>query len=433
MRKYLDNIGWLLCEKLVSLALNIFVVALVARYLGSGSFGLLSFAIAVVTIFYVAIGGEWMNLVLVRDIVKMPNHENEIMGVAVVLKCIFAIVAWFCLYAVITIFSDDNLLKWLLLVIALGAGFRSFNVIELWFHSRVEARYSVHAKNAALILSSVVKIVLVKIEAPLIAFAWVVVLESIVFSVVLLVAYHAKGRNILNWSFSVTQARVFLRSSLPMLFTATAGIIYMRIDQVMLKVMVDNNAVGIYSAGVRLSELWYFIPLAIVSTVFPVLILTREADAEKYMRRLQGLYSLLTFIAIAVAVPVTFFAENIVHIIFGPEYMDASNVLRIYIWSGVFMFLSLASTRYLVAEDFTGIAFIRNLIGMILNVAMNYVLIPRYGINGAAVATLLSYGFAVFSIGLIRKTRGQFILMLRSFVFTGLTDNIRLFFKQPNQ
>ena len=188
----------------------------------------------------------------------------------------------------------------------------------------------------------------------------------------------------------------------------------MRIDQVMIKEMITPEAVGNYSVAVRLSEVWYFIPMAITSSLFPAIINAKKVSEKLYHRRLQKLYDLMTWLAIGIALPMTFLANDIIRLLFGVQYQDAAGVLRIYVWAGVFVFLGVASSQYLVAENYTKISFFRTFAGGIVNVILNIIMIPKYGINGAATATLISYFVATFFIGFIPKTSKQAVSMVKS-------------------
>ena len=124
----------------------------------------------------------------------------------------------------------------------------------------------------------------------------------------------------------------------------------------------------------------------------------------------------MVWIAVAIALPTTFLAPWIIKILYGNAYSPAASVLSIYIWAGVFVFLGVASSQYLMAENYTRISFYRTFIGAIVNVILNIILIPKYTINGAAIATVVSYFVATFFIGLIPKTKKQAILMIKSLI-----------------
>ena len=188
----------------------------------------------------------------------------------------------------------------------------------------------------------------------------------------------------------------------------------------MIKQMLGDSEVGYYAAAVRLCEAWYFLPMIITTSLFPAIVNAKKIDENLYQSRLQKLYDLLAWAAIFIALPTTFLSNFIIEILYKPEFLPAAPVLTIYIWAGVATFLGVASSQYLIAENFTKIAFLRTFIGMIANIILNFILIPIYGITGSAAATLISYSAATFSIIFDKDTRTQSFMMIRAILFIDL-------------
>ena len=191
----------------------------------------------------------------------------------------------------------------------------------------------------------------------------------------------------------------------------------MKIDQVMIKEMLGAEQVGHYAAAVRLSEAWYFIPMAITSSVFPAIINAKKQSEELYYQRLQKLYDLMVWLALAIALPTTFLAPWVIRVLYGDAFLPAAGVLSIHIWAGVFVFLGVANGRWIIAENLQYIATIRSTAGAIVNIALNIVLIPKYGINGAAISTFFSVFVAThITFSFINKARKVFIMQNKSFL-----------------
>ena len=125
----------------------------------------------------------------------------------------------------------------------------------------------------------------------------------------------------------------------------------MKIDQVMIKEMMNAEAVGQYAAAVRLSEVWYFIPMVITASLFPAIINAKKKNENLYYLRLQRLYDFMAFMAIAIALPMTFLSDWIVELLYGAQYNQAGSVLVIHIWAGVFVFLGVASAKWFLVEN----------------------------------------------------------------------------------
>jgi len=192
--------------------------------------------------------------------------------------------------------------------------------------------------------------------------------------------------------------------------------IYMKIDQVMIKEMLGTEQVGYYAAAVRLSEAWYFVPMAITSSVFPAIINAKKQSEELYYKRLQRLYDLMVWLAVAIALPTTFLAPWVIKILYGGAFFPAAGVLSIHIWAGVFVFLGVASGRWFLCENMQKEAFYRTFLGAICNIVLNIIMIPKYGIIGAAVSTLISQSIAAYFYDVLnKKTRYVFWIKTRSF------------------
>jgi O-antigen/teichoic acid export membrane protein len=191
--------------------------------------------------------------------------------------------------------------------------------------------------------------------------------------------------------------------------------IYMKIDQVMIKEMMDNEAVGQYAAAVRISEAWYFIPMVISSSLFPAIISAKKQSEELYYKRLQHLYDFMVWTSVAIALPMTFLSNWVVRFLYGSQYDPAGNVLMIHIWAGLFVSLGVASGKWFLTENFQMLAFWRTFYGMIINVVLNFTLIPQYGIQGAAIATLISQAVAAYVSDLFNhKTKSVFFMKTKS-------------------
>jgi O-antigen/teichoic acid export membrane protein len=419
-RKYFANTSWLLGERALRIAVSLFVGIYVARYLGPERFGLLSYALSFVGIF-VALATLGLDEVVVRELIKTPEQREKILGTSFLLKLVGTLLMWAAILVAIPLTENDLQTNILIIIIAFGTVFQAFNVIDLNFQAKVKSKYVVHAQFVQLIISSIVKIILVFNEAPLIWFASVYSLDVIVLAMGLVFAYLYNGDNIFSWKWSFETSKYLLHDSWPLILAGVVISVYMKIDQVMIKEMLGAKEVGLYAAAVKLSEAWYFIPMAIASSLFPAIINAKVYQKEVYYQRLQKLYDLMVWIAIAIALPTTFLSTLVVEFLYGKEYLGSSSVLIIHIWTAVFVFLGVASSKYLLAENFIKKTFYRTFIGALLNIIMNYYLIGIIGIQGAAISTLVSHFFAAYFYDILDKDlRIMFIMKTKSLFFYSL-------------
>jgi O-antigen/teichoic acid export membrane protein len=191
----------------------------------------------------------------------------------------------------------------------------------------------------------------------------------------------------------------------------------------MIKEMLDAKAVGQYAAAVRLSEAWYFIPMVIASSLFPAIINAKKESEKLYYGRLQRLYTFMVWLAIGIALPLTFLSDWLVMLLYGTDYSQAGVVLMIHIWAAIFVFLGVVSGKWYLSENLQILVFWRAFFGMIVNVYLNYILMPVYGVIGAAIATLFGQISAALLFDLFhRQTRSIFWMKIKSFAFIGLFD-----------
>ncbi|MBC8257395.1 MAG: flippase, partial [SAR324 cluster bacterium] len=280
---------------------------------------------------------------------------------------------------------------------------------DFYFQSQVQSKFAVRAQALQLLITSIFKIYLVWSQAELIWFAFALMLDQAVVAVLFLLVYRWQIELFPLFSFRWIQAKKLMKDAWPLIFAGMVVSVYMKIDQVMLKEMLDAKAVGIYAAAVKLCEAWYFVPTAVIASLFPAVIEARKKSEPLYEKRVQKLYDLMVWGALLVALPTTLLADWVIYIFYGVDYQEAADVLKLYIWAGVFVSLGGASSKWLIAENLARYSFYMTALGAILNIVCNYFLIPIYGIRGAAIATLISYGTAAYlSLALFDKTRNNF-------------------------
>ncbi|MBN3872993.1 flippase [Nostoc sp. JL33] len=415
LRAIIANTGWLFADRILRMGASLVVGVWVARYLGVQQYGLFNYALAFVSLFS-PIFTLGLDDVVVRHIVRQSSNKEEILGTTFWLKFLGGIAS--VLLAVSTMFflgEHETLKIWLVAILGMAGIFRATDTIEVWFQSQVQSKYTVIAKNTAFILNSVIKIALILTKAPLLAFAWVTLAEFAMSAIGLLIVYQVKGSSLWLWRWSFSAAKTLLKESLPLIFSGFAILIYMRIDQVMLGQMIGNSEVGIYSAAVRISEIWYFIPGAIVSSVAPSIYAAKEKSESLYYQRIGKLLSLMTCISFAIALPLTFLSDKIIMVMFGSGYAEAGTILAVHIWTSLFVFMGLATSPWFIAEGLNHVSLGKTLFGAILNIILNLLLIPKYAGLGAAIATIISQAAATFLCNAFdSRTQKIFKIQVRS-------------------
>ncbi len=422
-KRYFSNTSWLMAERVFRLGMALFLSILVARYLQAARFGLLSYALSFVALF-AALGTLGLDDIVVRELVRDEAKENEILGSAFLLKLVGSLLMSAAAITAALAISGCSTASALIALLCLAAVFQSADVIMLYFLARVQAKFAVCAQFISVFISAAGTVALVFFEFPLIYFALVKAIEAALLCVGLTLVFAFKAGPLRNWRFNFSIARSLLKDSWPLILITVCTTVYFRIDQVMIKHLLNDTEVGYYSAAVRLCGAWYFMPVVILSSLFPAILHARERDQALYDRRMQRLYDLMTWMAIAIAIPTTLLAKPLILLIYGPEFIEAHRVLAIYIWGGIFVFQSMARGKWIIAENLQKSIFWVAAGGVILNVGLNYLLIPPRsvlmvqprGIAGAALASVISLGAMAFVFPFfIKKVRKSWIGILHSF------------------
>ena len=410
IRKYFSNTSWLLGERILRMGVSLFVGIYIVRYLGPEKYGLLSYTMSFVWIFS-ALLDLGHREIIVRELVLYPEQRNVILGSAILLRLSGAVFLVSGVAIGLQLVDNDEQTSLMIVIIALGMAFQSWELIDYYFQSQVQSKYTAWAQTVQLIVASLIKIYLIIWQAPLIYFAAIFSLEYVITAALFLLMYKWQVGSFPIRNCNLKYAKQMLKNSFPLLLTGTAILIYMKIDQVMLKELVGTETVGTYAAAVKLCEVWYHIPVLIAVSLYPAIIGIKDKDPALYHAQLQKLYTLLVWVALVLAIPITFLADWIIYILYGNEYIESVIILKIYVWAGIFVSMSLANNKWMVIENFQNYILLTTLLGMSSNIIFNVILIPSYGAPGAAVATLISYGIGSYlSLFLFAKGQKRFLV-----------------------
>lgn len=409
IRKIVKNIGWLFFDKVMRMGIGLIIGIWITRYLGPSQFGQLSYSLALIGLL-TACSSLGMQTTVVRDLVWFNEKRGEILGTSLFLQIIAGVVCYLLLIVGMPWISADlQNEKIIIYILGLMLIFKVGEVINFYFESMILSKYVVWISTSVFLIFALFRYILIEKGFTITAFAWAATLEILVCTVFTFWFFHKLFRTKTKLSVSKVYARELWLSSWPMMLSSIAIIVYMRIDQIMLAHIKGASEVGLYSAALRLSEAWNFIPIIVTSSVFPRILKMKNQNKEKYRESVSYLFGLMILISITIALPVTLFSSSIVKFLFGLSYQRAGTVLAIHIWTSIFVFIGIVSSQWMVAENLQKVNFRRTLVGAILNILLNLILIPRYSIVGAASATLISQMYVGFLSDLFNlKTRPLF-------------------------
>lgn len=426
--KIFKNANWLVGQQIFSMVLGVFVIAVVTRYFGPEKFGQFNYALAFVGLF-TAISTLGMETLTVRAIVDDDYDEGTILCTSFFLRLVGGVLLTGLAVAIIKfIETSDQNLHILVLIMSLTMVFRSFEVIEYWIQAYQKAKLSSLIRMCIYIVTASLKVGMVIFKGTLITYALIYMLDAMIIGIALLIAYFRVREKVSPWRVSFAYAKNLLSQSWYLILSGLIVTLYMRVDQVMLGAMLpDKIELGIYSAAVRVAEMWYFVPMAIITSFKPVIMRNKSIDEYSYKTSVQALYTIVAWSGIGFGILILLFSKPIIGMLYGTEYLKAASILSISVWAGTFAMLGSARSVWLICEGLQKYSVVYISIGFVTNIALNFLLIPSYGGYGAAVATLVAQiVVAMVAPALFVKTRVSVMMMIRTLNFKAFIRYIGL-------
>jgi polysaccharide transporter, PST family len=395
-RRVSTNLAWLLADGIIRLGVVFVVGVFVARHLGPERFGDLSFATAIVSIF-IAISSIGLDPLLVRELVRRVDAHHALMGTTFWLRLLAGAIGSLASIGIACLLVPADLhLVALTAIASASVVARAFGVIDLWFQHAILSRHAVVARLASLVAASALRIMLVALDADVVWFAVAFSGEAVLTALGLVVVYAVNRGPSFSHGFRISEARRLLTEGWPGIGASLAVILYMRVDQVMLGTLSTASELGNYAVAVKLVEAANFLPVIVLASIMPVLVASHRDSGATYLLQLRRLHVAMLYGSAVFAVVMSTAGPALITFAFGDAYAPASDLIRVYAWSLIFVSMSTTTGKWLYIEGLVPFTFALQGIGAALNVGLNIALIPAYGGYGAAIATLLSYGAAAF-------------------------------------
>lgn len=413
----LSNVYWAVLGKFVNLFSALVVGIMVARYLGPEQYGLMNYVISYVMLFQ-TISLFGLDSIEVREESKGEFNARFVIGTAFTLKIILSVV--FTALVIITSwqFDADRFTIILIAVYSLVIPLNAFTVIRNYFTAIVQNEYVVKVEIISTLIGMAIKVVLLCVDAALFWFVVCSMFDYVLTATGYVAAYKSKIGRIGEWKYDRKVSRYLLKESFPLLLTNTAVIVYQRIDQVMIGNMIDNESVGYYSVASKFVEILIYLPMILSQTLMPVLVQKIKQGEEIYELKAQQFINISLWLSLLASVLVSVLAYWLILIAFGKEYLPAVAVLQVMSFKAASVALSNTAGAMLVAEGLQKYAFLRDVLGCIVCVIMNYVMLPRYGIVAAAFVSIISNIMAGYiADAIIPAYRHLFLRQTKALVF----------------
>ncbi len=416
LQTLIENTGWLVADKVVRLGVGLFVGVWVARYLAPARFGTLNYVQALVGLI-AALATMGLPDIIVRDFVRHGERGREIAATGIAIRLVGAGLSVLVAAGTVILARPGETEVLVMTVIVAGSLLpQSLDVVDQFYQAQNEVRPIVVLRNGAFLLTAAAKVAAIALGAPLLAFAAVYTLEFVLVAAAFIVYAARHGTSFGLQYATLIEAQRLTRAAWPLLVRQLAIGVYMRVDQVLLGRLLDDHAVGIYAAAARISEIWYFIPLAIMTAVVPRLA-AKHAESEEYYRAaLRKVMQAIAGLSIVAALVMSLGSRPIIHLLYGKAYAASAQVLAIHAWAGLFVGMGVASTSWFVNTRNVQFGLYQALAGAVVSLGLNLILIPRFGVVGAAWTTVASqFVSAVAFNACFRRTRQIFLIQLEAF------------------
>ena len=392
-----------------------------ARYLGPSNYGLINYA-ASIAAFCIPIMQLGMRSTLVKEIVDRPEKEGQTMGTAIGMSVISSIL---CIIGITTFTvianGDEKTTVIVCLLYSTSLIFQALEMVQYWFQAKLISKYTSLTMLFAYIVVSIYKTILLITRRNIYWFTVAQVIDFFIIAVVLLFIYKRVGGQKLTFSFK--RGRELLSKSRYYIISGMMVTLFAQTDKIMLKFMVGDSGVGQYSAAVASAGLTGFIFAAIIDSFRPSIIESKKAGSTNYGKKVGILSAIIIYLSLLQSLGMTLFSDLIVYILYGEDYAQSAGILTVLVWYTTFSYMGSVRNIWILAEEKHKYLWIINMSGALGNIALNLALIPIWGVQGAAIASLVTQIFTNFIIGFIMPPIRDFNkLMLKglnpSFVYT---------------
>lgn len=419
IKRYSENTIWLVAEKMVRMVVMLVVGIYVANQLGDKIVGEYDYIVTILSLLVVVVDFG-LDGIIVREIVKNPDKQGEILGSSFLIRLIgYAIL----LMGISTFIVIQNFTVLSLTMGILTAGYvcRTLWGLDSLFKAKVRAKYLSISTIIAILVFAVARVVTVNYTKSIL---WIAACEAM-FEVVLVVGYFCFYRfgNIVKERWFCSRAMVFklLHEAWPLAVSLAITVCYMRLDKIYVTNFLGDSANGCYSTAVKFVEVGYFLPMIICSSVFPAVINARKIDFKLYDFRLRLLFSTLIWSGLATAIVMIMISPFMIRLLLNPEFEPAIGVVQLMAINNVIVFFGIARGYWLLAEGLQRYNLLFMICGLVVNFVGNILILPHWGIQGAAVVSVATQVTAnIIAPLLVKSTRCSTVMFFQAIIGYGI-------------
>jgi len=388
-RRITRNFLSLSFSEVIAKALQLVIFIYIARVFGKTEFGKFGFALAFSFIILI-IADFGLNTLLIREISRNKDKVKKYMSNALGIKIFLVILTVIVSYLYLNLMNYDSDIKIVTYFMVVFIILQSFtDLFYSAFRAFEKMHYDASIKVLRMFILSLLIFVIMNNIRSIVFVALLFVLTEIVILFISVIIF-IKNISQLSIEFDIKFSKSLLKKSSFFGLSLMVSMLFLFIDSVMLQNFRGSAEVGIYTAVFNILLGITFIPLMFANAVYPVF--SRYFVNDKHLLKFAYKKSLqyMIILGFPISVGIFIYAGNIINLIYGEGYGESIIVLKILCWFVFLVFMSLISGIALSSINRQRSRFITQGIFLITNIILNLILIPKYGVVGAAIATVIS-------------------------------------------
>lgn len=417
--KIASNAAWIIICKGIQAVLGLVITMLTARLYGPADYGAISYA-ASLTLFVTPIAQLGFTSTLVGELVANPSDEGEIMGSSMVLSLISGALCVLGIWTFTRLTLPDEPTTILVCALySLSLLAQSAELIQYWFQAKLLSKYVAVLTLIAYALVSVYQLIVLLMGKNMALYALSKGIEYAMIAAGLLVVYRRMNGGRLR--VSLRRCASLLRRGAFYMLSGLMVMLLGQTDRIMIVNMLGEREMGLYSAAVVCANLAEFVFLAIIDSFRPVILTARQRENGEYETQMARLYAIVFYLALLQSAFVAILAKPIIAIMYGSAYKESVGILRLLVWYTAFSYIGSARLIWIYAEGQQRLLCVMNFLGALVNIGLNWILIPIWGVFGASFASLVTQIFTNVILGwflpLIRRNNS---ILIRAVKLQGL-------------
>lgn len=430
VKKVTIDTMWIFLEKGLRILIAFFVTPMVTNYLGLTDYGQYTYVTTYYNLFavFVDLG---LGSAIVKEFVKYKDNP-KVQGTLFSLKIFGSLIASLGMFLVAIIFNGGNHALLIFMgIVCLKLIFLSIGSVDFYLQANSQFKWTSIIRNIAYVMVTIFQITAIFLKLPLIYFIIAFAVETILLEVGMIIRYCSIGGNPLHWKVDFTYLKRIVKEYYPIIVTALASVISLRLSQVMIGELINKDTLGIYSVTVKLTEIWYFIIASINAVLIPIILGKKETKDIKYEKYMQRMIDLMTWSGVAVTILVIVTTQIFLRVLYDPIYWDAGKYVLIYSFNALTSAQAIATNVWYLSENLQKHSMYQSIAGIFISFIANFILIKLLGAYGAAISTIVTSVFVLYIIPLcVRVTRPITIMVLKSFNVFNILKDIKVIIKQ---